>query len=41
MRKILRSIAKANMRKSGIVHPNRKMRDGKSYFSQYWRKYIY
>ena len=39
MRKILRRIAHANMEKMGIKHPNRKMRDGKSYFSVYWRKY--
>lgn len=40
MRKHQRRIAHANMAKNGIKHPNRKMRDGKSYFSCYWRKWV-
>lgn len=41
MRKHWRAIARARMKKAGIKHPNRKMRDGKSYFACYWRKYAF
>ena len=39
MRKLLRTIARANMKKDGIQHINRKIKDGKSFFAMNWRKY--
>ena len=50
MRKLLRSIARANMQRKGVQHinkPRRGVQDGKqtevvtSYFAENWRKYIY
>lgn len=39
MRKILRLIAKTNMRKNGIHKPCQKI-GGESYFSKHWREYV-
>lgn len=39
IRKVMRNKARKNMREKGIKHFNRKKRDGRSYFSHYWRKY--
>lgn len=41
MRKLYRNVARARMAKIGIKHPNRKMKDGRSYFQNYWRKYAF
>lgn len=45
MRKLLRSIARANMQRKGVQHINKLRRDLKgrnvpSYFAENWRKYI-
>jgi hypothetical protein len=39
MRKILRNIARAKMKKAGIRQMNKKQKDGRSYFSKRWRDY--
>lgn len=46
MRKLLRSIARANMQKQGVPHINKPKRNPKSgkepsYFAENWRKYIH
>lgn len=40
MRKLLRSVARHNMKRAGIQHMNRKRADGKSYFASHWRDYV-
>lgn len=40
MRKYLRSIARANMKKAGYQHVNRKDASGRSFFSRPWREFI-
>ena len=45
MRRILRSIAHARMKKEGIRHPNKPRKDLKgrrvrSYFAENWREYL-
>lgn len=45
MRRILRSIAHARMKKEGIRHPNKPRTDLKgrkqpSYFAEHWREYL-
>ena len=40
MRKYLRAIAQHRMEKAGVRHINRKRRDGTSYFSKNWRRYV-
>lgn len=48
MRKLRRSVAKANMKRMGIQHPNKRhyaIQHGvpvrlPSFFSQHWREYI-
>ena len=44
MRKLMRSIARANMKKAGICHMNKKIRvkgeKDRSYFSKHWREYV-
>lgn len=40
MRKLLRSVARRNMKRAGIQHMNRKGGDGKSYFARHWRNYV-
>lgn len=39
MRKLMRSVAKTNMRKKGIHKPFKKI-GGKSYFAEHWREYV-
>ena len=41
MRKLLRSIARANMKKEGIEKINKKRQDGKSFFSLNWKEWIF
>lgn len=41
MRQLKRSIAHANMKDAGIPHVNRKIFNGKSYFSMMWRKFVF
>ena len=45
MRKLMRAIARAKMKKAGIQHMNRKVKmpNGKknrSYFAEHWREYV-
>lgn len=40
MRKLLRSVARHNMKRADIQHMNRKGRDGKSFFARNWRNYV-
>lgn len=40
MRKLARSIARFNMKKEGIHQPNRKDKNGNSFFSLHWREYM-
>lgn len=45
MRKLLRSVARHNMKLAGIQHMNRKIKLGdrdkkESYFSRHWRDYV-
>ena len=40
MRKLLRSVARHNMKRAGIQHMNRKGGDGKSFFARNWRNYV-
>ena len=41
MRKYLRRVAHARMKKAGIAKPNRRYGKGeKSYFAKYWRDYV-
>jgi len=39
MRKILRSIAKANLKRAEYTRTNKKGSDGKSFFSKHWREW--
>ena len=39
MRKLARSIARANMKRAGFVQINKK-KDGSSFFAQNWRKFV-
>lgn len=41
MRKLYRSIAHKNMENRGYKKVNRKLRDGNSFFSVYWRHFVY
>lgn len=41
MRKLKRSIARANMKRAGYQHINRKGADKQSFFSLTWRKFVY
>ncbi len=40
MRKYLRRVAHARMKKAGIAKPNRRYNGEKSYFAKYWRDYV-
>lgn len=40
MRKLMRSVARAKMKKAGIAHMNRKDGTDRSYFAQHWREYV-
>ena len=40
MRKLLRSVARHNMKLAGIQHMNRNGRDGKSFFDRNCRNYV-
>ena len=40
MRKLLRSVARHNMKRAGFTRLNKKGADGKSAFARYWRNYI-
>lgn len=40
MRKLMRSVARHNMKRAGYQHMNRKGADGKSYFARHWRNYV-
>lgn len=40
MRKHLRAIARANMRRAGLRRINKRRRDGTSYFSAHWKEWI-
>lgn len=39
MRKLMRSVAKANMKRLGISQPCKK-KTGRSFFAQFWRQYV-
>jgi len=39
MRKLMRSVARANMKRLGISQPC-KNKTGMSYFAQFWRQYV-
>lgn len=39
MRKYLRAMARAKMKKAGYVHVNRKQANGRSFFSTHWREF--
>lgn len=41
MRKLKRSIAKANMIKAGLARINKKQAGGKSFFSKRWREWLF
>lgn len=41
MRKLKRSVARANMKRAGYQHINRKGADKQSFFSLNWRKFVY
>lgn len=41
MRKLKRSIARANMERAGYHRINKKGGDGTSFFSRNWRKFVY
>ena len=41
MRKLKRSIARANMKRAGYQHINKKGVSGESFFSRNWRKFVY
>lgn len=40
MRKLMRSIARFNMKKAGAVQINKRGGDGRSKFAKYWRAYL-
>lgn len=40
MRKHLRAMARANMRRAGLTRVNKKRRDGSSFFAKHWREWV-
>lgn len=40
MRKYLRAIARANMKRAEVQHMNRPRANGSSYFAMNWRKWL-
>lgn len=40
MRKLLRSVARRNMKNAGMTRLNKKGGDGRSTFARMWRNYI-
>jgi len=41
MRKLLRSIAKANLKRAEYIRFNKKGSDGRSFFSRHWREWAF
>ena len=40
MRKLMRSVARHNMKQAGYTRLNKKGADGKSAFAKFWKQYV-